>query len=179
MAMVLVVALQMGISLALMAWVARRQPHSRIAWILASAAAAAWLVAGRLAGLWLWVPLWMPLALLLLLACSLVGGRRWLAGLPARPSGTRAWPELVGGAALLAAGLTISAAGVSGRRPPHSSVVPLTFPLRSGTYYVANGGSSDLLNAHLATRSSSRFAAWRGQSYGVDIISLAGMGLHA
>ena len=55
---------------------------------------------------------------------------------------------------------------VSGRTAPHrtapTETVDLTFPLRQGTYLVVNGGTRELLNAHLVTVSAARFHAFRG-----------------
>jgi hypothetical protein len=52
--------------------------------------------------------------------------------------------------------------------------------LRDGTFYVVNGGSVELLNAHLATLDAGGSArAYRGQSHGVDILALNRAGTHA
>ena len=57
--------------------------------------------------------------------------------------------------------------------------VTLAFPLEPGVYLVVNGGSDIHTNAHLMTPDASipRFRAWRGQSYGVDIVKLYAFGL--
>ena len=46
---------------------------------------------------------------------------------------------------------------------------------------MTNGGSDISTNAHLRTLDSSepRFCAWRGQSYGVDIVTVDALGLRA
>ena len=71
--------------------------------------------------------------------------------------------------------LTLKAA--MGYLPPNAEPISLTFPLRNGTYFVANGGSDILLNAHLKTLKSERFHDYRGQSYGLDIAKLNSAGL--
>ena len=68
---------------------------------------------------------------------------------------------------------------------PFESALPvavkLAFPQESGVYRVVNGGSDIKTNAHLMTLDTSipRFRAWRGQSYGVDIVKLNMLGLRA
>ena len=68
---------------------------------------------------------------------------------------------------------------LAGRRPPSGPIVDLAFPLRHGTYAVANGGSNELVSAHMQTLSAERFRNFRGQSYGVDIIKVSAFGLRA
>src|SRR5690606_26128624 len=46
-------------------------------------------------------------------------------------------------------------------------------------YYVAAGGSTALLNPHFMTLTGERFQAFRGQSYGVDLLKLGPFGLRA
>ncbi len=54
-------------------------------------------------------------------------------------------------------------------------------PLEPGRYLVVNGGSNSSTNAHLETLDASvpRYRAWRGQSYGVDLVAVDGFGLRA
>ena len=63
--------------------------------------------------------------------------------------------------------VTLSVLAVRGRRAPMGAV-ELSFPLRSGTYLVVNGGGNELINADLKTLVGERFRPWRGQSYGAD-----------
>jgi hypothetical protein len=59
---------------------------------------------------------------------------------------------------------------------PDTSPVSLSFPLKNGTYYIANGGNQTLLNSHLAFLKNPRY---RGNSYAVDILKLNSFGLRA
>jgi hypothetical protein len=70
--------------------------------------------------------------------------------------------------AILVAGIALYA--LSGWRPPQGPVVERVFPLKNGTYYVANGGNTELVNAHLMTLTGRRYRPYRGQSYGVDFL---------
>ena len=67
----------------------------------------------------------------------------------------------------------------AGRQPPPGTIVDLRFPLADGVYYVAAGGGTQLINSHLATLTAERFRAFRGQSYGVDLLKLGPFGLRA
>jgi hypothetical protein len=64
---------------------------------------------------------------------------------------------------------------------PPLPAVNLAFPLEPGRYLVVNGGSDFNTNVHLFTLNASepRFRDWRGQSFGVDLVQLDGLGLRA
>jgi hypothetical protein len=62
---------------------------------------------------------------------------------------------------------------------PAGEAVDLAFPLRGGTFVVANGGSSALVNAHVAALDDPRFAPVRGQSSAVDIVAVNALGMRA
>ena len=66
-----------------------------------------------------------------------------------------------------------------GRQLPAEHVIDLQFPLRGGVYYVVAGGSVELLNPHLMTLTEDRFRAYRGQSYGIDLLKLGAYGTRA
>ena len=74
-----------------------------------------------------------------------------------------------------------AAPALAGRTPPSAKLVDLTFPLDTGTYLVVNGGYDLSINAHMMTLDISvpRFEAWRGQSYGVDIVKINAAGLRS
>jgi hypothetical protein len=89
------------------------------------------------------------------------------------------WLAIVCRASLGLFTLVSLATAVAARTPPSETILDLQFPLRDGTYYVAAGGSTELLNPHLMTLTESRFQAIRGQSYGVDLLKLGPFGLRA
>jgi hypothetical protein len=94
----------------------------------------------------------------------------------------RHWPALGIRAAAVALGVSaLLSIGVQGqgRTLPEEAVVDLSFPLRAGTYYIANGGSTERVNAHVRMLASSRFRHYRGASYGVDIVALNRAGARA
>lgn len=64
---------------------------------------------------------------------------------------------------------------------PPLPAVDLTFPLRGGDYLILNGGNDIRINAHLKLLDESvpRFRAYRGSSYGADIVKIDRFGLRA
>ena len=144
--------------------------------IAVTALVATYILAIGVAGLWLVLPWWLPFAYGAVVVWTIA---RQLRGGDHRPQGPPAASRLVvtvsiGGLAVLLMGIVGLA--LAGRRPPGDSV-DLTFPLGSGTYLVVNGGSQALINAHLGTLESERFAPYRGQSYGVDLVRINRVGL--
>jgi hypothetical protein len=89
------------------------------------------------------------------------------------------WPAFVGRASLALFTLVSLAIAVAARQPPSEQIVDLQFPLHGGAYYVAAGGSTELLNPHLMTLTETRFQTIRGQSYGIDLLKLGPFGLRA
>lgn len=133
-------------------------------------------------GLWTSLPAWTPLALAVA-AIAVAPARRADAPTPRR--GRRGRVAWVVRGTLLFAGASI--AGWAGyealatRRPPPGEPVPLAFPLEAGRYLVVNGGSRASTNSHLLTLDPRvpRYRAWRGQSYGVDIVAVDRLGRRA
>jgi hypothetical protein len=103
------------------------------------------------------------------------------AGLPGMPSGWSGWSGWATGAAglvLTAAGGVLSLQAMASSTPPGPRVIELSSPLGPGAYLVAHGGSRELTNVHLKTLDQGvpRFADWRGQSYGVDVLGRTALG---
>ena len=59
--------------------------------------------------------------------------------------------------------------------------VDLVFPLRGGPYLVTGGGSTAAINGHMMTLNPTtpRMAAYRGQSYAIDLVKVDRWGLRA
>lgn len=169
---------QLVIPLGLIAWLAFGRPRSRASRVLTAVLTAVFIVAIGVAGLWLVLPWFMPFAYAALLVIALVGSRGRAADLPPGPQGWRQVAVLVSLGAGVALTGSIAVHGVASRRAP-GNAVRLAFPLRGGTYLVVNGGGSKLLNAHFATLNGDRSRAYRGQSYGVDLVRIDRLGLRA
>lgn len=170
--------LQVLLPVALAFWIAVATHRSHLEWLLSVTLVVGYVVAVTEAGLWLIVPSVVPrvyaVLLLVALALSLRDARR-----------RNAWPSGARGAVLAAVRGLLAVLVVallvhvrSGRRAP-ADALALSFPLRHGTYAVANGGRVELLNAHLKTLTAERFEPYRGQSYGVDIVRTGALGSRA
>lgn len=143
-------------------------------------ATAALLLAASLIGIWMLPPWWAPYVFFSILLLALIAGiyrRRPFASV--FPVGILEWTfaTLYFGLGVAAVIPTISA--LTSRTPPSDKLVELAFPLDRGTYLVVNGGSKLSTNAHVKTLDTSipHFHAWRGQSYGVDIVKIDEYGL--
>ena len=159
--------LQFAVPLALLAGVAYAGT-TRVIWIALVGLTGVYVAAISLAGLWLVLPWWLPN----LYVAGLLAGvaRAWPRATPLeRPSSVRGWLMLAAIAfpALVAAVIVMLALEA---REPSSDAVDLRFPLGPGSYLVANGGNDTLVNAHLSTLKGERVRAYRGQSFGVDIV---------
>ena len=171
--------LQAVAPLALLARLAFGRHRSRVAWLLESGGIAIFLLTLAAAGMWLAVPWVVSLLWLLLFPVAFLRSLRGLRSRPACPAGARAWTGAAVRGALAAGVVSLALQALAGRRAPGGPSVELYFPLERGTYQVVNGGSTPLVNAHLATLEAERFRAWRGQSHGVDIVGLGRWGARA
>lgn len=173
---------QAAVPVALILWMALASPRSTSGFYMQFAASAACLWAAALLGIWLVPPWWAPwgfgAGLLAAAWLALRQRRPFAAPLPRTPG---AWIV----AALFTALGVASAYGIvtawRSRTVPPLPVVNLGFPLEPGRYLVVNGGNNSSTNAHVETLDASvpRFRDWRGQSYGVDLVQLDGLGLRA
>lgn len=157
------------------------QPRARNGadWLCRQVLALAWLVALAAAGLWTWLIYWLPWVMLAVALLSLLRSAPKALTLPLWPQTRPARLGLGLRAALASLGLAIAMHALSGWIQPPGPAVNLSLPLGPGSYYVANGGSVELINAHLKTRDGERYRAWRGQSYAVDLLALDAWGQRA
>jgi hypothetical protein len=172
------VVLQAVVPLGLLGWLAFGRHPSRLAWALAVALAGLYLVAIGLAGLWLLLPWYLPLVYGALIVPAAMLSFRF--GRPRRAPPTRR-RQMAGLAVRSTAVIGLGALTLhafAGHRPPPATV-NLAFPLEHGTYLVVNGGSNELVNAHLKTLTAERYREYRGQSHGVDVVELDARGLRA
>ena len=167
---------QLVVPVSLLAWLAFGRHATKARSIVVAALVATYVVAIGIAGLWLVLPWWLPFAYGAVVVWTIA---RRLRGNDRRPPRPRVVSGLV--VTVLIGALTMLLVGIvglalAGRRPP-GDPVDLAFPLGSGTYLVVNGGSQALINAHLGTLEGERFAPYRGQSYGVDLVRINRVGL--
>ena len=171
-------ALQVAVPVLLLGWLARGRSDSISGWLARATTIVLYIGAVHVAGLWMIAP-WYTAAVFVvgLVAIGLLQVRR-VQQLPWRAARV-AWGSLIGGAIIATCTVAALVAAAVGRRVPGEHVVDLQFPLRNGVYYVVAGGSVELLNPHLMTLTAERFRAYRGQSYGVDLVKLGAFGLRA
>ena len=179
--MMLVVVLQTVLPLILILWLAILSPGNRAGfWMLTLAAGATTLAASRL-GIWVFPPWWVPDLLALLLVVAVVWRLVRAPQGPGLPSGPFGWMALVILAAIAGIGGLQSAAALTATRIPEAPAVDLAWPLGPGTYLVANGGASAIINAHAALLDPAQplHAGFGGSAYGVDLIAVNGWGLRS
>lgn len=168
--------LQLLIPLGLVARVGFVRKRTRLSWGLDLVLAVSYLAAIALAIPWLALPWYLPWVFAaLLLVAAVAGGRRAGRDTPA-PRGlfARAGLGLRGLLTLILVGVT--AVALWGRRGFAEPAVGVASPLGHGTYLVANGGSSELINPHLKTLTAERFRSYRGQSYALDVVRVGAWG---
>ncbi len=173
------IGLQIVLPLLLIVGLAIAPPRNGLGFSIQALVTAVTLVAIARLGIWMFPPWWTPYLYGLLLAVAIVLGRRRLKS--ARPSGWLGWTAIV---VLVAFGVAVGSAawqGWMGRLPPPLPAAELTFPLRGGEYLIVHGGSTMQINPHVKTLDESvpRFRAYRGQSYGLDVVKIDRFGLRA
>ena len=178
-----IVALQIVLPLALLAWLATAPATGWAAYALHVGATAVVLLALRLVAMWAMPPWWLPwayaLGLVAIVAWQVATGRvatsaLWSTGLPGSAA-------LIVLAALALYGGYAATRAVQGRQLPGVETVDIAAPFGPGTYIVAHGGSTEMVNAHLHTLDPSveRFRPWRGQSRALDIFRITPLGFRA
>ena len=176
--MLTILLLQLALPLGVLLWLALRRHPSRVAWALAVVTAGAVFALLHIAGLWLVLPWYLPAIFALLeIPVAILAWRR-TPGAPRWPVGAKQWAGAALGATAAGCAVVAMTYAMLGTRAPRDTV-DLAFPLRQGTYLVANGGRIQLLNAHLMTLTDERFVAYSGQSYGVDLVRVNRWGRRA
>ncbi len=179
--MISLIGLQIVLPLVLIAGLAIAHPRNLLGFALQALVTAMTLVAIARLGVWMFPPWWTPYLYGVLLVVAVVIGCRRRQPLQPLPSHWLGWMTTV---AFVAFGVWVGNAAWqswAGRLPPPIPVVDLTFPLQGGEYLIVHGGSNLQINPHMKTLDESvpRFRAYRGQSYGVDLVQLDRFGLRA
>lgn len=163
--------IQLLLPLALLLWLAFLPARQMLTRIFQSLGTAAILLALHLAGLWITPPRWTPWIYWGLFAIAVSRGWR----MQTRPGIAAADTVLI----LFWAGMSgfggwVSFQALGARTPPAGEIADLAAPLAAGRYYVANGGSREIVSSHLRTlpRATVGQRNYWGQSYGVDITAM-------
>lgn len=180
--MIWLYAVQFAAPLVLIGWLAWLPARSGLGVAVQVFGSVAALAVMALLGIWLLPPWWAPFVFVVALGLAAwLGWRRMRPFSPTVPRTGGAWAVAVLFVALGAASTYGTVNALRSRIAPAAGVVNLAFPLEPGRYLVVNGGSNGSTNAHLETLDAAvpRYRAWRGQSYGVDLVALDGFGLRA
>jgi hypothetical protein len=170
---VLMTTIQIGVPVLLLAWLAVFPASGILAYAVQATSIVSVLLALSLVALWLMPPWWVPwpygLAFAAIVAWHVATGRIGGAGLWS--AGWIATARLILLGVLGVYGAYLSAQALAGRQLPEVGTVNIAAPFAAGTYMVAHGGSTEMVNAHLHTldRSVERFRPWRGQSLAFDV----------
>jgi Peptidase family M23 len=167
---------------ALLAWLSLFPMRSRWTYVVQMLSVGLVLVAFALVGLWMLPPLWVPYLFGGLFVLIVASQRLGPFSKPGKQLESSINLGVLGAVALLAAYAGyLGIAGLKGRSPADQTVVNITMPLAQGSYLIAQGGSNKTVNEHYTTLNETvpRYAAWRGQSKGLDIISIDRFGLRA
>jgi hypothetical protein len=175
---VLPLAAQVLAPVALLIWHATGT-SSRSTALLRTSVTAIYLLAIMLAGLWLTIPSIVVIGYLVVLAVQAPAIVQRARGLPLWPRTFSGWVGFTATCVIAFGTSAVMVQAAAGHRPPPEQAVDLEFPLRHGIYVVANGGSNDLVNAHVQTLAADRFRDYRGQSYGIDIVAVNRLGVRA
>jgi hypothetical protein len=175
------IGLQIVLPLALIAWLGIMPPRNLLGVVLQALVTAIALFAIARMGVWVFPPWWTPYVYGLLLVICLVIGFQRHQRQRKLPSSWLGWIAIT---AFVAFGVFVSNEAVqswAGQIPPSIPAVDLAFPLRGGDYLILNGGNDIRVNAHMKLLDNSvpRFRAYRGSSYGVDIVAIDRFGLRA
>jgi hypothetical protein len=172
------VVVQLLLPIALISWVAFPRRRPRLNWTLDLAVAAACIAAIGLAVPWLALPWYLPAVFAaLLLGSAALGAPRVRRDSASASGRLRARVGLGARILALVTLATVTVLALAGRQRFPESAVDLEFPLRTGTYLIANGGSRTIVNPHLMTRTGVRYASYRGQSYALDIVKIGLLGI--
>jgi Peptidase family M23 len=180
--MIYVALFQTLVPAALLAWLAFFPMRRRWTYMVQMLCVGLVLFTFALLGVWMLPPWWVPYLFGALFVLIAAGQRLGPFSKPETRS--EGWISLIalGATALLAVyAVYLGIAGLKGRSPAGQTVVNITMPLAQGSYLVAQGGSNKTLNEHYTTLDETvpRYAAWRGQSKGLDIIRIDRLGLRA
>ncbi len=175
------IGLQIVLPLGLIAWLGIMPPRNLLGIVLQAIVTAIALCAIARMGVWLFPPWWTPYVYGVLLVISLAIGFQRHKRRRKLPSSWLGWTAII---IFVAFGVWVSNEAIqswAGQIPLSIPAVDLAFPLRDSDYLILNGGNNIRINAHMKLLDDSvpRFRAYRGSSYGVDIVAIDRFGLRA
>ena len=139
------------------------------------------LLTAAVSGIWILPPWWTPYVLAAIFSAILLlrfARRPRLSLLPNGRTGAVLAVLLLSSGCI---GAWLAARALTGVTRPAAAAIELKFPLRAGTYFVANGGSNLSVNAHTDALDQSVPAhrPYWGTGYGIDVVKIDRWGLRA
>ena len=164
------IGLQVLLPIGFLVWQWRKREHSWLEWWLKTILIGSYLLGITLVTLWLLLPWYLAYVYLGLFGLATILSFRHTKNIERRwhQSWKNWWWVVSCAIAIAFCTHILIGAGLANRLPVESPIKP-SFPLRKGSYYIANGGNHTLLNAHLAFLNHPKY---RGSSYAVDILKL-------
>jgi hypothetical protein len=154
--------------------------RNRAECLLHAVSVAAYLAMIAVAGVWLLVPWYLPYAYAILAsAAAAASWRRCGRSLPDPEGRLRTGFRIGSHLALAVFCMGLVGWSLSGHEPAVEAPIRLASPLKNGTFYVANGGYTLLINPHMKTLAHTPLSAYQAQSYAVDIVRLDRFGRRA
>lgn len=182
--MIFVILAQLLLPLGAIAWFAISPPRNLLgvslqALITAITAISLFVIVRM--GVWVFPPWWTPYGYGLLFILTLAIRLKWYHPKRRMLSSWLGWVVIMGFVSFEVFAENEAVQSWAGQFFPAIPAVALAFPLRGDGYLILNGGNDLRINAHLKTLDESipRFRAYRGQSYGVDIIQPDPFGFRA
>jgi hypothetical protein len=166
------------IALAFRLW--RAEYCSRLEWFLYVLPAGIYLAFISVAGIWLLAPRCLLYGFSLLsLAAAVASWRRRPQAPAPGAGGFRGRFQAATNFALMAFCTGMLLLALNGYGAPPMPAIDMASPLRNGEFGVVNGGYSILINPHIKTLKRESLAAYRAQSYAVDIVKIDRFGMRA
>lgn len=173
---------QVILPLALLAWLILAPATTRLLFVGQASVVSVSMAVLILVPIWLTLPWWTPWIYLLTGAAIMARqlGRNLSVNKPNWPKTPTNWLAAASMALITIALATLLVQAMAGRTAP-SATVDLAFPMGPGHYLVANGGATKIVNGHFLTLEpkTDRQAAYRGQSFAVDLVKLDQYGFRA
>lgn len=165
--------------LALLALQAYARPRTRLEALALALATLAGLATFAGAAPWIAFSLWLPVVYLAAWVLLALRTAWWVRAAPWAEAAPAARVRTAAAVALAIAFCAVLAWSLQGRFARGAAVVALDVPVREGTWVVAEGGTTPLLNAHRGVLDSRRLAAWKGEAYATDLVRVDARGMRA
>jgi hypothetical protein len=177
--LILVIGTHLAVPLLLIVWLAAFKSKTKFNWLLKVLGIGSYLVLFYLVGRWSFISVYFRY-LLMVLFLAVIGFSYFKVKDEAfwEPKKWFEWIATVGAGLVWSVIAFLIGVAISGRIYP-GGPVELTFPLKSGAYYIINGGSSVIVNNYRANTYYNHKRLAPAVQYGVDIEKINRLGMAA